>query len=199
MYSGAWISTPARHGKKLKKRKEVMDKRTKLLTVMLSLTLLVSLTMACIPGLPDLGGLVTGEETPAPPPPAEETPPSEGQCGDGVCDGPENPQNCPQDCPPPEGETPEAPPQPDLPFEMNVEALEGLDSYAYVFHLDGLGTTAGATEDVTLDIEGQKQSRPTRVEQLSFSSVTDGDATGVGVIYIEEQNKMWMQEDGGEW
>ena len=26
--------------------------------------------------------------------------PSEGRCGDDVCDGPENPQNCPQDCTP---------------------------------------------------------------------------------------------------
>jgi hypothetical protein len=45
-------------------------------------------------------------------------PPSEQRCGDGVCDGPENPQNCPEDCipvvtPPPddgEGDQPQPPP-----------------------------------------------------------------------------------------
>ncbi len=41
--------------------------------------------------------------TPAPPPPGptpepRATRPSEGPCGDGVCDGPENAQNCPEDC-----------------------------------------------------------------------------------------------------
>jgi pimeloyl-ACP methyl ester carboxylesterase len=29
-----------------------------------------------------------------------------GRCGDGICDGPENPSNCPQDCPAPEGTSP---------------------------------------------------------------------------------------------
>jgi hypothetical protein len=45
-------------------------------------------------------------------------PPSENRCGDGVCDGPENPQNCPEDCAPVvtpspddgEGDQPPAPP-----------------------------------------------------------------------------------------
>ncbi|HEY69485.1 MAG TPA: hypothetical protein G4O08_02760 [Anaerolineae bacterium] len=32
-------------------------------------------------------------------PPPQTSPPTENRCGDGVCDGPENTQNCPQDCP----------------------------------------------------------------------------------------------------
>jgi hypothetical protein len=183
----------------LKERIKVVDKSRRPLTVVLSLTLLVSLTMACIPGLPDLGGLLTEEETPAPPP-AETTPVSEGPCGDGVCDGPENPQNCPQDCAPPEGETP-APPPPggdEQPFEVNVEALNSLDSYAYAFHFEGLSTTTGAVEHTTLDIQGQRQNRPTRAEQLSFSAA-DGQPTTLEFIHLEEQSKMWTREGGGQW
>jgi hypothetical protein len=177
-----------------------MDKRSRLLTVLLSLALLVSLTMACIPGLPGLGGEVT-EETPAPPPPpAAETPISGARCGDGVCDGPENPANCPQDCPPPAGETPEPPPPPEeLPFDMDVDALGDLDSYAFKFHLEGASTAEGTVEHVTLDIEGQRQSRPTRAEQLSFSSVTDDDTTSMEIVYIEDLNKIWTREGGGQW
>jgi hypothetical protein len=66
--------------------------------------------LACGP----LGG---GEEpTPAPEPteepvepgeePTGEKPPPEKLCGDGVCEGPENPENCPDDCKP-EGPPPE--------------------------------------------------------------------------------------------
>jgi hypothetical protein len=175
---------------------EEMDKRTKSLTLLLSLALLVSLTMACIPGLPGLGGGTTEEETPVPPPPAVETPVSEGRCGDGVCDGPENPQNCPEDCeplapPPPGGE--------EAPFDVDVEALNNLDSYAYVFRFEGLSTSTGAVEHVTLDIEGRRQNRPTRAEQLSFSSTDDGQPTTLEFIYIEEQSKIWTREDGGQW
>jgi hypothetical protein len=38
--------------------------------------------------------------------------PSEGRCGDGVCDGPENAQNCPEDCAGDAAESPEAGPPP---------------------------------------------------------------------------------------
>jgi hypothetical protein len=152
-----------------------MDKRTKLLTVLLSLVLLASLTMACIPGLPGLGGGATEEETPVPPPPAAETPVSE-----------------PTPPPPPSGGE-------ELPFEMDVEALNNLDSYAYAFHFEGLTTTMGAAEHTTLNIEGRRQNRPTRAEQLSFSSTDDGQLTTLEFIYIEEQNKIWTREDGGQW
>jgi len=165
-----------------------MDKRARMLTVMLSLTLLVSLTLACLPGLPDLGEVVTDEETPAPPPPEGDTP---------VPPPPEEGTPAP---PPPAGETP-APPPPgeEWPFELDMEALNDLDSYAYAFHLEGLGTIAGTVEHTVLDIEGQRQTSPTRAEELSFSSVTDGESTSTGFIYIEEQNKMWVREEGGEW
>ena len=172
-----------------------MNNRTRVLTAVLGLTLLVSLTLACsLPGLPDLGGLLTQEETPTPAP-AEDTPVGEVRCGDGVCDDTENPQNCPQDCEAPE---PPAPPE-QLPFELDVEALQNLSSYAYTLHIDGLSTLEGTTEDFVLDIEGQRQSQPTKAEQLSFSSVSEGESTGMEIIYIEEVGKMWIREAGDAW
>jgi hypothetical protein len=75
-----------------------MDKRARILTVMLSLTLLVSLTLACsLPGLPGGGAVTPSEEETPVVPPAGETPASEKPCGDGVCEGPENADNCPEE------------------------------------------------------------------------------------------------------
>ena len=55
----------------------------------LPLTLLIALTMAC-----SLSGL-TGDEAAT----NDDSPPqSEERCGDNVCDGPENAENCPADC-----------------------------------------------------------------------------------------------------
>ena len=39
-----------------------------------------------------------GEASPPSPPPAQPSPVAGGLCGDGKCDGPENAENCPQDC-----------------------------------------------------------------------------------------------------
>lgn len=169
-----------------------MTKRRRLLIVLLSLTVLASLTLACsLPGLPSVGDVIpSGEETPAAPP-SVETPVGEQRCGDGVCAGPENVETCPQDC----GAAPMGTPGP---FEANVDALDNLDSYAYAFHFDGLSTTTGAAEHTTLDIQGRRQNRPTRAEQLSFSS-TDGESSTAEFIYIEEQGKMWTREAGAEW
>jgi len=50
-----------------------------------------------------------------------------------------------------------------------------------------------------LDIEGQRQSQPTKAEQLSFSSVSEGESTSMEMIYIEEVGKMWMREGGDAW
>lgn len=57
----------------------------------LILTLLITLSLAC-----SLSGLTSsGDDTAA----QNELPPqSENRCGDGDCDGPENPNNCPDDC-----------------------------------------------------------------------------------------------------
>jgi hypothetical protein len=179
-----------------------MDKRRRVLTVMLSLTVLVSLTIACLPGLPSVSDILPGGgETPAAPP--VETSVSELQCGDGVCDGLENAETCPQDCEAPPGETPAVPPPagtagPAGPFEANVEALDNLASYAYTFHFGGLSTTSGAAENTALDIQGQRQNQPTRAEQLSFSS-TDGQSSTTEFVYIEDQGKMWTREGGGSW
>jgi hypothetical protein len=158
-----------------------MDKRRRVLTVMLSLTVLVSLTLACsLPGVPGVSDVVPGgEETPAGPPPVE-TPVAL-----------------------PEGETPVAPPPmetgvPVGPYEANMEALNSLSSYGYAFHFEGLSTTTGAVERTTLDIQGQRQNQPTRAEQLSFSS-SDGESSTVEFVYIEDQSKMWTREGGDAW
>lgn len=172
-----------------------MDKRRRVLTVMLSLTVLVSLTLACsLPGLPSVSDILPGgEETPAGPPPVE-TPKSEQECGDGVCDGPENAETCPQDCAAPPAGTP----GPVGSFEVDTEALNSLNSYAYAFHFEGLSTTTGVVEHSIVDIQGQRQNQPTRAEQLSFSS-SDGESSTVEFVYIEEQGKMWTREAGAEW
>lgn len=148
-----------------------MDKRRKALTMLLSIGVLVSLTLACMPGLS--GGGTTEEETQAPPPPGETAAPAE---------------------------TPEPPPAPEgVPFDLDVEALQDLSSYAYSLHIDGLSTMEGQAQEVLLDIEGQRQTEPTRAEQLGFSSVTDGESTSMEIIYIEEQGKIWMREGGDPW
>jgi len=54
--------------------------------------LLLLLSLAC--SLTDLDGRGASPTEPLPTP----HPQSERRCGDGVCDGPENPENCPQDC-----------------------------------------------------------------------------------------------------
>lgn len=48
-------------------------------------------TLACGP---------SADATPTAPVAPPDSPPSQGRCGDGICDGPENAQNCPQDCSP---------------------------------------------------------------------------------------------------
>ncbi|MEA3349453.1 MAG: hypothetical protein U9Q82_02395 [Chloroflexota bacterium] len=66
--------------------------------VILILTLLITLSLAC-----SLSGLTGGGDDTAPinePPPTRsaDSQLSEKRCGDGVCDGPENVNNCPEDC-----------------------------------------------------------------------------------------------------
>ncbi len=171
-----------------------MDTKARVLTMAMSLILLVSLTMACsLPGVPSVSDVVPSEEeTPeTEAPPVEEPATGEAVCGDGVCEGPETQETCPQDCGEPEAE-------PVGPFEANVDALNDLDSYAYTFHFEGLSTTSGTVEHTALDIQGQRQNRPTRVEQLSFSS-SDGSPSSTEFVYIEDEGKMWTREGGGSW
>jgi len=65
--------------------------------VSLVLAFLLTLSLAC--SLTSLSE-GTGEDGA----PSTPSPQSEKRCGDGVCDGPENPQNCPADCTAPTGE-----------------------------------------------------------------------------------------------
>jgi hypothetical protein len=174
-----------------------MDTRARVLTVAMSLILLVSLTMACsLPGLPSVSDVIPSEEeTPeTAAPPAEEPAADEAVCGDGVCEGPETQETCPQDCGEPEGETP---PEEQLPFDLDVDALDSLSSYAYTLHIDV--STSEVTGEMVLDIEGRRQATPTRAEYLKFSSTSDGTVTDMEMIYIEEQGKAWMREGGGAW
>jgi len=152
-----------------------MGKRTRLLTMLLSLVVLASLTLACsLPGLPTGGDVVPAEgETPAPP--AGETP-----------------------VPPPE-ETTAPPPSEELPFEMDEGALDNLDSYAYTFRLEGLSTMGGGVDEVELNIEGKRQAAPTRAEHLAFHSTSDGDSQDIEMIYIEDLGKLWISEGHGDW
>ena len=91
--------------------------------IILILTLLATLSLAC-----SLSGLTgSGDEalTQNEPPPQ-----SENRCGDGVCDGPENMQNCPEDCSaviPDEGEAVKPPEE----NEAGVEAAE----YGILYHI----------------------------------------------------------------
>jgi predicted small lipoprotein YifL len=78
---------------------------------------LISLLMLAILLAYALSGCGEGGPSPTPTPTPTETPepgpPTPGpRCGDGVCDGPENPQNCPQDCPPRASPTPRGEPPP---------------------------------------------------------------------------------------
>jgi hypothetical protein len=151
-----------------------MDKKARLLTMLLSVAMLVSLTLAC-----SLGAVPSGDETPAAEPPSDETP------------GVETPA----------AETPaaETPPSQDVPFELDQSALENLDSFGYTFQLDGLSTIEGSAEEFDLNIEGKRQSSPTSAEHLKFGSAADGDAQQMEIIYIEELGKMWTREGEGDW
>ncbi|MFQ6102432.1 MAG: hypothetical protein ACE5OS_14565 [Anaerolineae bacterium] len=90
----------------------------------ISIALLLTFSLACsLGGLPGGGG-----ETVAPPTPTRQ---SEQRCGDGVCDGPENAQNCPQDCAPAQ-ETPERAASP-APPTATPERAEG--AYRLLYHV----------------------------------------------------------------
>jgi hypothetical protein len=67
-------------------------KKKQAIAVAVALMLLVALACGSLTG----GETPTSSEVPTPTTPR----PSEGRCGDGVCDGPETAQNCPQDCAP---------------------------------------------------------------------------------------------------
>jgi hypothetical protein len=174
-----------------------MDTKARVLTMAMSLILLVSLTMACsLPGVPSVSDVVPSEEeTPeTAAPPVEEPTTGEAVCGDGVCEGPETQETCPQDCGEPEAQPPT---EEQLPFDLEVDALEGLSSYAYTLHIDS--STSQAAEEMVLDIEGRRQATPTRAEYLKFSSTSDGTVSAMEMIYIEEQGKLWMREGDGAW
>jgi hypothetical protein len=64
----------------------------KLLALLLLAVLVSTMVAGCVDG---------GSESPSPTPTETPTPPpGDRPCGDGICEGPENPVNCPEDCAP---------------------------------------------------------------------------------------------------
>ncbi len=113
-------------------------------TIML-IPLLLTLSLACsLSGLPGGGE----EETIAPPTP---TPQSEKRCGDGVCDGPENARNCPQDCAPAQ-ETPERAASPIPPTATPERAEER--TYRLLYHVTENTAIAQDAGNITCHIFG---------------------------------------------
>ncbi|MHC1784968.1 MAG: hypothetical protein AB9891_19820 [Anaerolineaceae bacterium] len=73
--------------------------------------------------------------------PNSSSPAEKKRCGDGVCSGPENPQNCPQDCPSPAGDQSQPAPENGItaPADAAVDAMAG-DGVLYIgimVHLEG--------------------------------------------------------------
>jgi hypothetical protein len=87
----------------------------KLTTLAVLVILVLPVAAGCVQG-GSQSASPTPTDTPVSPMPT--APPSEHRCGDRVCDGPENPQSCPEDCAPVvtpspddgEGDQPEPPP-----------------------------------------------------------------------------------------
>jgi hypothetical protein len=116
----------------------------RLLSVLLLGSILASAVSGCagaiLPGTsPAADTPVPASATPPPPPPPpaatpepRATKPAEGPCGDGVCDGPENPQNCPQDC----AEATSAPEAPSPPPSSGVPDYEPPINVFMVMHID---------------------------------------------------------------
>jgi pimeloyl-ACP methyl ester carboxylesterase len=92
---------------------------------------LAVLIVACKPE-PTQSSLTQAPLTPTPaqtvqPPPTKAPP---GRCGDGICDGPENATNCPEDCSPPAASpTPEVQPTPEMHETVTVEPGQEPDTY----------------------------------------------------------------------
>jgi hypothetical protein len=91
---------------------------------------------------------VTDTLPPPPPPEVQASPMSQKRCGDGVCDGPETAENCPQDCGEESGPPVVAPPQqtggtPDYEPPINI---------FLVLHIDPVMDQAKETFKVTPEI-----------------------------------------------
>lgn len=95
------------------------------------LTLLISLSLAC-----SLGGLTGGGDEAAAP--TEPPPQSEKRCGDGVCDGPENVNNCPEDCQEVTDQGEAAEPVEEGEAEPETESTQGggaVSEYGILYHI----------------------------------------------------------------
>ncbi len=104
-----------------------------------SLTVLAICTVSCVPNVslgtttplirpsPTAGRAATPAPTPSPSS-RQTTGPSEQRCGDGVCDGPEDSQNCPKDC---GGATAKAGPVATAPLPQNPEARPASEPDTY--------------------------------------------------------------------
>ena len=130
----------------------------------LAAVLVLLAALACGP----LGRGETPGPTEAPPPPAE-TPagpgPGGGRCGDGVCDGPENEQNCPQDCTPaptPSAGVSDACLNPNPHHAIVSEELEEWHNW-----LDDGGFEEGVTEVEIVGLPGLNQATVERTQEAA--------------------------------
>ena len=92
-----------------------------------SLTILIVITLASC-NLPTSG-------TQEPPPDLQTTPAK--PCGDGVCKGPENPINCPQDCATPDGQEPLPPVQESTTSAPPASGVNPVVYLGIMVHLEG--------------------------------------------------------------
>ncbi len=100
--------------------------------------------------------------------------------------------------PAPTPEAVEAPEEEEEPVSVTTEALNQLDSFAGYVHWKGWGGPMGEeAQEVDFEIRAQRQNRPTRAEQWSWTDLKEG--TTFEWIAIEAENNMWIREEGEEW
>ena len=147
------------------------------------INILILLTLAC--SSPFNTGQDDGDSQDAQPPAAA----SEKRCGDNVCDGPENPENCPQDCPtgiqnvPSSGTDPQGAPPTNGDQSSQVEIEEHEDGEALI-------------EDAE---SGYRYVSFSGAISTSLNTDAMGDFTGTAFEYTGDYKvELWFPIEGGE-
>ncbi len=152
----------------------------KWIALVLVVILVLPLAAGCVPGGP---GSASPTPTDTPMLPMPTAPPGGGRpCGDGVCDGPENPQNCPEDCAPAvtpsphDGQGGEPQPPPGGPGEPEATPTVGEEPRS---------PSADETEwegnvDFTCEVVGGKQYFWRAYVDFEFTVALDGSIAGSG-------------------
>jgi len=151
--------------------------------------LVVSFVLAVLV-LPGVAGCGSGGGEVASPTPADTPtlPPSEHRCGDGVCDGPENVENCPEDC------APVATPSPTPTRETGPQPPGGGEATPTPRNVPGVAATPPPDEeppprteewegnvDFTCEVGGESGTYSWRAYiDYEFSVAPDGSIIGSG-------------------